>query len=552
MLMPNYLNFPILLDSKVVMYFDAYTQIGPRDHKHPAHGWKLEDVIREMEHCSISGALVQSNNSINYDPMFGNRELSAQLKPHDFLFPIWNLMPHQTGECPAPTELDRILRDYDVRAFSIHPAHNAWDWEADHAEELLAWLQARSMLCVVKKGQLGDWRATDRFLKQYPNLPVLLIHASWSDQRYLLPLIRHHRNLHITCDSFQVHYGLEHLYKAGCRDQVLFGSNAPLMSMGAHRAFIDYADIPAAAKAKIAGGNLTRLLQGQHPPNEIVNLDEDALMNAARQGKPLPIPVVDMHMHILHDGENGGGGSSRMERGGPEGVFPQLQRLGVTGGGFMSWLGTVSMDTLAGNRCVERALDAAPPGFWGLASLDPSHHPGAEFERLVPLIHSDPRFIGMKPYTRFSYAYDHKVWSPWWQLGNERQYYALLHRTRSDFSEVDALAKKYPRIRWVVVHCGSDYFTADQAIACMAAHSNVYAEITLTPVTLGIIDYLVTNAGENRILYGSDLPMRDPRQQLGWVVFSRLSLQAKRKVLRENALRVIAPCADQLPARNRP
>jgi len=82
------------------MFFDAYTQIGPRERKHPAHGWQLADVLAEMAHCSISGALVQSNNSIHYDPMYGNLELSAQIRPHDFLFPIWNLMPHHTGECP--------------------------------------------------------------------------------------------------------------------------------------------------------------------------------------------------------------------------------------------------------------------------------------------------------------------------------------------------------------------------------------------------------------------------------------------------------------------
>ncbi len=526
-----------------MIFFDAYTQIGPRERKHPAHGWRLEDVLREMEHCSISGALVQSNNSINYDPMFGNRELSEKLSRHNFLFPIWNLMPHHTGEIPAPAELGRMLTDNNVRAVSINPATNAWDWDADHAGDLLSWIEAQSLLCVVKKGQLGDWRATDRFLERYSRLPVLLLHAGWMEQRFLLPLLLKHKNLHITCDSFQLHYGPEHLFAVGCEDQVLFGSNAPLMSMGAHRTYFDYADIPEPAKAKMAGGNLTRLLKGQCPPREIENREEDDLMAAARIGRPLPVPVIDMHMHILHEGENGAGGSYRMERGGPEGVFALLKRLGIAGGGFMSWLGSVSMDTIAGNECVRRALDAAPPGYWGLASIDPSHYPGREFERLVPLVHSDPRFIGLKPYTRFGYAYDDKVWAPWWELANERQYYALMHRTRGDFSEIDTLASKYPGVRWVVAHCGSDYFTADQAIACMSAHPNVYAEITLTPVTLGIIEYLTAHAGDDRILYGSDLPMRDPRQQLGWVVYSRLSPEAKRNVLRENALRVIAPCA---------
>jgi len=357
--------------NRPAVFFDAFTQIGPRDAKHPAHGWRLEDVIAEMDHCSISAALVQSTNAVTYDPMYGNREVCALIGGRDNLFPVWNLMPHQTGEFPAPRELDRLLREHGVRAVTIHPLANAWDWEADHAAELLSWLQDRRLLCIVRNGQVGGWTALDRFLGRWPGIQVLLLGASWGEQRYLMPLLLRRRNLHTAFDAFQVHYGIERLCAEGCEDQLLYASNAPLMAMGAHRAYVDYADISPSARAKIAGGNLSRLLGGVAPPREIENRGEDDLMAAARRGLPLPVPVIDMHMHILHEGENGGGASYRMERGGPGGVFPLLRRLGVAGGGVTSWIGTVGMDTLAGNRCVAAALDAAPPGFWGMANSPP-------------------------------------------------------------------------------------------------------------------------------------------------------------------------------------
>jgi predicted TIM-barrel fold metal-dependent hydrolase len=148
--------------------------------------------------------------------------------------------------------------------------------------------------------------------------------------------------------------------------------------------------------------------------------------------------------------------------------------------------------------------------------------------------------------------YDHPSYDLWWRYGEEHQLYAGLHRTRDDFSEVANLAAKYPRVRWVVYHCGSDFRTADMAIETMLQFPNVYAEITLTPVPLGIIDYLAAGAGAERILYGSDLPMRDPRQQMGWVVFSRLSQNDKERLLWRNALQVIAPCLPRLPVHCRP
>ncbi len=534
------------------MYFDGFTQIGPRSKKHPSHAWKLADVLAEMDHCSISGALVTSTTAVSYEPMFSNLELSARIAPHDHLFAAWNVLPHHTGEFPAPGALQKLMRTHDVRAVTINPLTNSWDVLADHSGELLAWLARTRVLTIIARSELKDYRELAALLAAHPKLPLLLTAASWMDQRYLLPLIAKHRNLHVSFDKLQGHYLVEHLAAIGCEDQLVFASNAPLMSMGAHRCYIDYAAVPLATRRKIAGGNLTRLLKGQAPPRLRTNRSEDAIMSAARQGRPLPVPVIDMHMHILHEGMHGAGGTCRMENGGPKGVLALLGRLGVVGGGFMSWNGVVSADTVGGNEAVRQTLDATPKGFWGLASFDPAHYTQAELAQLIPQTYADKRFIGMKPYHVHGIEYHHKSYDQWWRYGNERRFYALIHRNRDDFAEVDALAAKYPEVRWVIAHCGESHRVADLAIEAMKKHRNVYAEITLTPVTFGVIDYLVEHIGADRVVYGSDLPMRDPRQQLGWVVFSRLTLAAKRQVLGGNALRVIKPCLKRLPAYNRP
>src|SRR5690625_3049563 len=52
------------------LYFDAFTRIGPRRHKHPQARWSLDHLLDEMNHCSISGALVSYTLSVNYDPMY--------------------------------------------------------------------------------------------------------------------------------------------------------------------------------------------------------------------------------------------------------------------------------------------------------------------------------------------------------------------------------------------------------------------------------------------------------------------------------------------------
>ncbi len=536
-----------------LLFFDAFTRIGPRRYKHPAEQWRLEDVVQELDHCSISGALVASTLSVSYDAMHANLELSDALRSHPHLFAVWNVLPHQTGECLPPEALAFAMRENDVRAVTINPLSNGWDWQAATSEPLLASLNESRTLVITTSAEMGGWVKLNQFLNAYRSIPVMLYGANWIEQRYLLPLLEGHRHLHISFDRFQINEGLEYLYKKGHVEQLIFATDTPTMSAGAHRSYVDYADIPIEAKEKIAGANLIRLLKGQRPPRIHVNKDEDTLMTAVRRGRPMPVPVVDMHMHMLHEGLNGAGGAGyRMENGGPEGIFAMMKRIGCVGGGYMSWNGVVSNDSVAGNRMVKETLDRSPQGFWGLATFDPTHYTQQQLGEMIPQLYADGRFIGMKPYHFYGVEYHHPSYDIWWQYGDTHRFYALIHPTRQDLLEVDRLATKYPNVRWVIAHAAGSYPMADMAIEVMRKHRHVYAEITLTPVPLGIIEYLVEHVGDDRILYGSDLPMRDPRQQLGWVVFSRLPQASKAKILGTNAFDVIEPCLHRLPRYNVP
>lgn len=547
-------NFITQAPRRETLYFDGLTNIGPRIHKHPEARWSLTHLLEEMDHCSISGALVSYTLSVTYDPMYSNLELSEMLENYPHLFAVWNVMPHHTGEFPSPDILDERMREHDVRAVTINPQSNGWDWRAEHSRDILEWLADKKILTILTSNEVGGWSGMDQFLSQYSTLPVLVTSAGWIEQRYVLPLLQQHSNLHISFDRLQINEGIEFLYESGLTDQLIFATHSPSMSAGAHRTYVDYAAISEDARAKIAGGNLTRLLKGQRPPSLRQNNDEDELMTSVRLGRPVQANLLDMHMHILDEGLHGAGGAGyRMENGGPEGVFTLTRRLGYKGGGIMSWNGVVSNDAVAGNISVQKALDVAPRGFWGLATFDPTHYSQNELRRMIPEFYQqDSRFIGMKPYHFQGLEYHDPLYDVWWEYGNENQLYGLIHHSRDDFVEVETLASRYPNARWVIAHAGGDFAWADRAISIMQNHSNVYAEITLTPVHLGIIEYLVQGAGEDRIMYGSDLPMRDPRQQLGWVVFSRLPVDVKRKILGKNAYRVIAPKIGSLPEYNRP
>jgi predicted TIM-barrel fold metal-dependent hydrolase len=48
--------------------------------------------------------------------------------------------------------------------------------------------------------------------------------------------------------------------------------------------------------------------------------------------------------------------------------------------------------------------------------------------------------------------------------------------------------------------------------------------------------------GSEKVIFGTDAPMRDPISQFGWVVYSRISEEGKRKILGLNMQRILDRC----------
>ena len=69
--------------------------------------------------------------------------------------------------------------------------------------------------------------------------------------------------------------------------------------------------------------------------------------------------------------------------------------------------------------------------------------------------------------------------------------------------------------------------------------SNIYLETCTSLGEHDSIEFLVNGAGEDRVLYGSDIPLMDPRLQVGRIVTADISDEAKVKVLGLNAIKLL-------------
>ena len=104
---------------------------------------------------------------------------------------------------------------------------------------------------------------------------------------------------------------------------------------------------------------------------------------------------------------------------------------------------------------------------------------------------------------------------------------------------VEDIAGRYPNANFVIAHAGNSEPYRSQAIRAAQRFSNVYVETCSTFREPGVIERLVAEAGADRVLFGSDVPLMDPRTQLGKIITAKIGDWEKRLVLGENARRLL-------------
>lgn len=533
-------------------FFDCHAEYGARPGKAPQERWSLDHLLADLELAGVAGALVRHTQARYDEPDYSNRRLLEEIAPHrERLWPCWTVVPPVLDDFPAPAELVRRMVAADVRAVTLYPKTHGLPVHAACLGELAEALAAATVPVFVSFAELGDFATADTFLALFAGSPVVLTEAYWSQWRLVQLLMDRHPHLHLTFHNLQANRAVETFGERYGFTRCLFGSGLPMQSAGAARALIDYGLYGRDAAQQVAAGNLTRLLKGAGPTAPPAPGPwHDGITAEARAGTPLSCRLLDAHCHVLRDGANYAGEAYVMPRGDASGLLEVARRLGTDATALMSWNGTVGMDAPAGNQVTAAAVAQAPDELLGLLTLNPTHQSAEEMQAAIAHYHLGLGFPGLKPYQRTPLPYNHPSFEPWWQFGHDHALYALFHISVGGVGVVLDIAQRFPNLHCLIAHSGGSFAFAEQVVGVAKQAANISAELTLTPVTNGVIEYLCAEIGADRVLYGTDAPMRDPRPQLGWVVYTRLSEADKRLVLGENFRRILL--AGRLPGARLP
>jgi predicted TIM-barrel fold metal-dependent hydrolase len=531
---------------KDIIYIDCYTTVGRRGAKDEKAFWKTETLIEEMEYCDIQGSVITHASSIIYDPMFGNNLLLKELRKSNRLIGCWGAMPHHCGDFPKPTEFIKMIRDNNINCVRLSPKNHVYNFTLLECGEMLKEFEKNEIPVFI---QCGLWeiypqttlKEVDDICTAFPDLKLILLSTRWEQPRQLIPIMKKHKNIFMEFSSFQVNRGVEWFTGLFGAERFLLGSEFPEKSPGAAKSYIDYSQISFEERKKIAGLNVANLLKLEKLPDDYKKTKEDDyVLKTAKEGKPLnDILIIDSHAHMGHEGGDGVGYMPQLQSH-ISGIVERNKQIGIDKACISSWL-AICLDYEEGNKIVYDAMKRFPENVIGYAALEPNYI--TDWDAEIKKVYEEYGFKGLKPYKpKTLLPYNDPKYDKWYKYANEHFLFSLMHPVDNFKEEILDLAGRYQNISFILAHTGLSWKQAREHIEIAKLRPNVFLEITYTAVTYGSIEFMVQEVGADRVLFGTDQPMRDPIPQFGWVAYSHLSEEDLEKILGLNMRKILEKC----------
>ncbi len=158
-------------------------------------------------------------------------------------------------------------------------------------------------------------------------------------------------------------------------------------------------------------------------------------------------------------------------------------------------------------------------------------------------------FVGIKIHPSFHlYPADGEEYEVIWEYASKNNLVILTHswaispaNPNQFYAQVklfEKYIKKYPGVKLILGHSGGLERGIHEAVELARIYPRVYLDIAGDILFFGLIEFLVEKAGADKVLFGSDLTMLDPRINLGRVLMAKIDLEDKGKILGSNACRV--------------
>lgn len=142
-------------------------------------------------------------------------------------------------------------------------------------------------------------------------------------------------------------------------------------------------------------------------------------------------------------------------------------------------------------------------------------------------IANNARDSSMRPVMKAAEKHNLVVLQHAWSMTKIRQ-----RSFHTDPEDAALLARRFPNVRIIMAHltgCGV------RGVLAVKDCDNLVVDTSGAAPEAGLVEYAVAQLGPERVLYGSDVPIRDFAVALARVTGTQLDAATKRMILRDNA-----------------
>lgn len=255
----------------------------------------------------------------------------------------------------------------------------------------------------------------------------------------------------------------------------------------------------------------------------------DLFVEQAKTGTALrEVFVMDAHCHL--------GPSRRLTAldTSVEGVLGVMDRLGINFAAVSSIPASADGVIKMGNDQVIDAVRRFPNRFFGFISVNP-RYPEAAAKELERCFKAGLR--GVKVVYIRGTMYDHISYNQVWDFAAKYNFPVLAHTCgKVGIRQIEPCFTRYPGITWIMAHGG--IADPQEYVRVGREYPNVFVDTVCSACQRGMVEYLVRNGLEKKLMWGTDLPWMSAQPQLGKILFAKISPEQKAKVLGLNARRV--------------
>lgn len=253
------------------------------------------------------------------------------------------------------------------------------------------------------------------------------------------------------------------------------------------------------------------------------------LLERGRRGESLAdVGLIDVHVHLgrcdftvpAHDARQ---------------LVAVMNRVGVESV-LASHIRCLCGQPELGNDEVLGAMRACPGRILGYVILLPR---SADWVRAEMQRRIDAGFSGLKLHNSNSIPYTEPAYEPAFELADQHRMPVLLHTWggADEFQQVRTLAAEFPNASFLLAHSGAE--NVDGYVKIARELPNVYLDTCMSRGPRGLVEHLVRAVGTDKVVWGSDGGFINMAHQLGKILGARLSDDDKRKIMSDNARRIL-------------